>query len=206
MTFLGCSTSTRVSAIGWTTIFSYRHLPLPLRNYRLHWHHTLHTQMAVPNGHAVHLPFTEKWPLILILGQIWVSLFLCDFYVTSRKTNAKRHFVVYSLRSPSWVTSIGWTLPIILELFSVFVVESGMQIDTQPLQVNTMRLNVCRVLYGVASGGGGARKCSRRLPVLEHSRNARNLTARLWSISSSTYPTWIKLEIECVCCPVVANN
>ena len=31
---------------------------------------------------------------------------------------------------------------------SGFVVESGMQIDTQPLQVNARRINVPRVLYG----------------------------------------------------------
>jgi hypothetical protein len=37
------------------------------------------TQMAVPNGHAVHLASTEKRPLILTLGQIRVSVFLCDF-------------------------------------------------------------------------------------------------------------------------------
>jgi len=34
---------------------------------------------------------------------------------------------------------------------SEFVVESGMQIDTQPLQINARRLNVPRVLYGVGN-------------------------------------------------------
>ena len=48
--------------------------------------------MAVPNGHAVHSPSTEKRPLILTLGQIRVSL----FYATSRKTNAERHFVGFN--------------------------------------------------------------------------------------------------------------
>ena len=36
--------------------------------------------MAVPNGHAIHPPpTTKKRPLLLTLGQIRVSLFLCDF-------------------------------------------------------------------------------------------------------------------------------
>ena len=45
--------------------------------------------MAVPNGHAVHPPRTEKRPLILTLGQTRVSF----FYATARKANAKRRFV-----------------------------------------------------------------------------------------------------------------
>lgn len=98
-----------------STILSYRHLPqaLPLYNYLQHtlqlhlpqvsirvipwinhldaldravsqqW--TQFTQMAVPNGHTVYLPFTEIHSLILTLGQISVSL----FFYTTLKTNAK---------------------------------------------------------------------------------------------------------------------
>ena len=40
---------------------------------------TLFTQMAVPNGHAVHPPPNEKRPLILTLGQIRVRFFMRFF-------------------------------------------------------------------------------------------------------------------------------
>ena len=100
-----------------------------------------------------------------------------------------------------------------------------MQIDTQPLQVNARRLNVPRVLYGV---GGSAVSFSNFNIYVEifaliylilrmfetaggtWSENnlvpQRRLTAGPLSISLPTNSTWIKLEIECVRCPVVANN